>query len=92
MNKKSYIYILSNIKNSVIYVGMTANLEKRIYAHKQKTNQGFTFKYNVTKLVYFEKFPDIYQAINREKQIKKWSRKAKDRLIQTMNPTWKDLF
>ena len=60
--------------------------------HKQKTNQGFTFKYNVTKLVYFEKFPDIYQAINREKQIKKWSRKAKDRLIQTMNPTWKDLF
>jgi len=91
MEKKGYIYILSNRTNCVIYVGVTANLARRIYEHKQKIVPGFTSKYNVTKLVYFEEFPEIRQAIGREKEIKKWSRKAKNRLIQSRNPTWKEL-
>ena len=86
-----FVYIISNVANTSVYVGVTNNLERRIYEHKNKVNDGFTKKYNVTKLVYFEETNSINSAIEREKQIKKWSRTKKDELINSINPTWKDL-
>lgn len=74
-----------------MYIGVTNNLETRIKQHKQKINKGFTFKYNVTKLVYFEVFQYIDQAIKREKQLKKWNRQWKINLIEKENKEWKDL-
>ena len=86
-----YVYILTNVKNTVLYVGVTNNLERRVYEHKQKILEGFTKKYNVNKLVYFETAEDAYNAINREKQLKNLLRRKKEELINSMNPTWKDL-
>lgn len=92
MAKYSYIYLLTNKYNTVIYVGVTSDLIKRIYQHKNKLGDGFSSKYNLDKLVYYEVFEDINEAINREKQIKGGSRQKKFDLIKTMNPEFKDLY
>jgi putative endonuclease len=91
MRKTYYVYLLTNWNNRVMYVGVTNHLERRIYEHKNKLIEGFTKKYNVDKLVYFEMTPDVLAAIEREKQIKKWRREKKDRLVIAANPEWKDL-
>jgi len=74
-----------------MYVGVTNNLERRVYEHKHKLVQGFTEKYNVNKLVYFEETGDVEAALTREKQIKKWRREKKNRLVCSINPEWRDL-
>lgn len=86
-----YGYILTNVTNSVLYVGVTNNLERRMFEHKSKKISGFTQKYNCIKLVYFEEYQWIQEAISREKQIKGGSRKKKIELINTNNSTWDDL-
>jgi len=86
-----YVYILTNWNHKVMYIGVTNNLYKRIYQHKNKLIDGFTKKYNVTKLVYYELTEDVKSAISREKQLKGWSRKKKNSLVITTNPEWKDL-
>ena len=78
-------------KSKTLYTGVTNNLQRRIYEHKHKLIKGFTSKYNITKLVYYEEYNDINDAIRREKQIKGWSRKKKIELIESVNPEWKDL-
>ena len=88
---QSAVYFMSNKTNSVLYIGVTSNLEKRVYQHKIKAYKGFTEKYNCDKLVYFEVFSDIRQAISREKQLKKGNRKRKNDLVKKLNPEWKDL-
>ena len=90
-DKYYYVYIVSNWNNEVIYVGMTNNLYRRINEHKNKLLKGFTKKYNCTKLVFYENFNDVNFAILREKEIKKWRREKKNRLIEKQNPDWKDL-
>ena len=92
MDKKSYIYILTNKGNNVLYTGVTSDLIKRVYEHKQKFIEGFTDRYNVNKLVYYEIFDDIENAIIREKKIKGWLRIKKIRLIELKNPEWEDLY
>src|SRR3972149_6446547 len=89
--KSYYVYILTNWNNKVMYVGTTNNLIRRVHEHKNKLVKGFTEKYNVNKLVYFEETRDVIAAITREKEIKKWRREKKDQLVNRMNPTWKDL-
>ena len=89
--KTYYVYIVSS-KSRVIYVGVTNDLVKRVYEHKEGEVEGFTKKYKVNRLVYFEQFNDVYEAITREKQIKGWLRIKKLRLIEGMNPTWNDLY
>jgi putative endonuclease len=89
--KNYYIYILTNGNNQVMYVGMTSELERRILQHKQKLIKGFTEKYNINKLVYYEGTEDVMSAIEREKQIKKWRREKKSHLVESVNPEWKDL-
>ncbi len=86
-----YVYILTNWNNEVMYIGMTNNLERRLYEHKNKLIEGFTKKYNVNKLVYYENVAEVNAAINREKEIKKWRREKKNNLVISTNPTWKDL-
>ncbi|MFA6098846.1 MAG: GIY-YIG nuclease family protein [Patescibacteria group bacterium] len=86
-----YVYILTNKMKSVLYVGVTSNLESRVWQHKNKVYPGFTSKYNVNKLVYYEVHDDIFVAIQREKQIKRWRREKKEWLINSMNPCWNDL-
>jgi putative endonuclease len=78
-------------KSRTLYTGVTNDLNRRVYEHKQKLIKGFTSKYNITKLVYYEEYNDINDAIRREKQIKGWSRKKKIELIESINPEWKDL-
>jgi len=90
--KQCYVYILASKKNGTLYIGVTSDLVKRIYEHKQKLIDGFTKEYNVHALVYFESYKDIKEAILREKQMKKWNRKWKIRLIEENNPEWKDLY
>ncbi len=92
MSKKGYVYIITNKANTVLYTGVTSNLAKRVYEHKHKPVKGFTTKYNVTKLVYYEIYDSIEDAIRREKQIKAGSRAKKIKLIESMNPKWKDLY
>jgi len=89
--KKPYVYFMANKNNTVIYVGVTSNLLKRVYEHKIKKYKGFTFRYNCDKLIYFEEFDDINIAISREKQIKSGNRKRKEALINAENPEWNDL-
>lgn len=89
--KYYYVYIMSNWSNLVLYVGMTNNLHRRVYEHKNKQNNGFTKKYNINKLLYYEVFQDILLAIEREKQIKKWSRKKKYNLMDNVNSELRDL-
>lgn len=86
-----YVYILTNWSNKVLYVGITNNLERRLYEHQNKLIKGFTEKYNINKLVYFDSTTDIISAIEREKQIKGWTRCKKIDLIKSINPQWKDL-
>ncbi len=86
-----YVYILTNFTNNVMYIGVTNNLQRRIYEHKNKLVDGFTKKYNVNKLVYFEEYRDIKNAIAREKQLKKWRREKKNILVETQNADWEDL-
>jgi len=92
MNKQYYVYILTNKTNRVLYTGITSNLKKRVFEHKQKLVEGFTKKYNVTKLVYYEIFDDVLKAITREKQIKSGPRKKKIDLINKFNKEWRDLY
>ena len=92
MERGGAIYILTNKNNTVLYTGVTSDLRKRLYEHKNKIySSSFTKKYNVSKLVYFEVFSLIEEAIGREKQIKGGSRKKKIELIESINPEWKDL-
>ena len=86
-----YVYLLTNWNNRVIYLGVTNNLERRLYEHKNKLVKGFTEKYNVNKLVYFEETQDVTAAIAREKEIKKWRREKKNQLVNRMNPNWKEM-
>jgi putative endonuclease len=87
-----YVYILTNPTNTVLYTGVTNNLIRRIYEHKNKVVQGFTSKYNVNKLVYYDDTNEVMSAIEREKQIKGWTRKKKINLINNFNPNWIDLY
>lgn len=89
--KSYYVYILTNWNNSVMYIGVTNNLERRLYEHKNKLVKGFSTKYNTDKLVYCEETPDVSAAIAREKQLKSWRREKKDNLVTIGNPEWKDL-
>ena len=86
-----YVYFLTNWNNRVLYVGVTNDLARRVYEHKNKLVKGFTEKYNLNKLVYFEETADVVSAIAREKEIKKWRREKKDALVIGVNPEWKDL-
>ena len=92
VNKQYYVYIMTNVMNTVLYVGVTNNLIKRIYEHKEKIVDGFIKKYNIVKLVYYEVFEDIENAILREKQIKAGSRQKKVELINSINKEWRDLY
>jgi len=89
--KNYYVYIMTNKYNTVLYTGVTNNLERRVEEHKSQRTPGFTAKYNVTRLVYFEEGPDVNIAIAREKQIKGWLRKKKIALVESLNPKWRDL-
>jgi len=92
MAKSFFVYIMTNKNNSVLYTGVTNNLVRRVYEHKEKIIEGFTKKYNCSKLVWYETFKDSYNAIAKEKQIKAGSRRKKLELINKMNPEWKDLY
>jgi putative endonuclease len=89
--KSSYVYILSNKNNNVLYIGITTNLVRRLYEHKFKLMKGFTEKYNVNKLVYFEEFSTSKDAIAAEKKLKNWHREWKLNLIKKSNPEFRDL-
>ena len=91
MSKQFYIYINTNVGNQVLYTGFTSNLHRRIFEHKEKIIPGFTTKYNVDKLVYYEMCESAEGAITREKQIKNYSRRKKVQLIESMNSEWRDL-
>ena len=86
-----FVYILSNWDDSVLYIGVTGNLPRRLYEHRNGLVDGFTKKYNIHKLVHYEHTNDVYSAISREKQLKKWSRSKKNALILRTNPDWHDL-
>ena len=93
MSQRSYyVYILASKRNGTLYIGVTNNLIRRVYIHKRDLNDGFTSKYQVHRLVYYESTGDIRGAIQREKQLKKWKRAWKIHLIETTNPTWRDLY
>ncbi len=86
-----YVYILANEYNNVLYVGVTNNLQRRVYEHQSGLIDGFTKRYNIYKLVWFESCHDVNAAIGREKQIKRWGRDKKEMLITQLNPDWRDL-
>ena len=88
--REYFVYILTS-SSRVLYIGITGDLEHRVYEHKNKLQDGFTSKYNVNRLVYFEEFNDVYEAIAREKQLKNWHRQWKINLIESFNPDWEDL-
>ena len=92
MEKQYYVYIMTNKNNTVLYTGITNDLKRRVYEHKEKLAEGFTKQYNITKLVYYEVFQDSYHAIQREKKIKGGSREKKIELVNTINSQWKDLY
>lgn len=92
MNKSSCTYILANRKNGTLYVGVTSNLAKRIFEHKNNLADGFTKKYQVHNLIHYESFNKIEDAIRREKQLKNWKRVWKIDLIEKTNPEWEDLY
>ena len=91
MEHNYYVYILTNDNGNVMYVGVTNDLIRRLYEHKNQLVNGFTKTYNVHKLVYYEHTTDVHAAISREKEIKHWRREKKNRLVETMNPNWEDL-
>ena len=86
-----YVYILTNWSNKVLYIGVTNDLQRRLYEHKNKLVKGFTEIYNINKLVYFDSATDVKAAIEREKQIKGWTRLKKNDLVESINPQWNDL-
>ena len=92
MEKQPAVYILASERNGTLYIGVTSDLIKRVWEHKQNLVEGFTKKYGVHALVYFELHDEMTQAIQREKQLKKWNRSWKIQLIQERNPQWLDLF
>ena len=92
MQTESYVYLLASKHNNVLYTGVTNDLIRRVYEHKSKLVAGFTKKYKVDRLVYYEACGSIVVAIEREKQIKGWSRKKKHDLINALNPEWNDLY
>ncbi len=93
ITSKDYcIYIMTNKNNSVLYIGVTNNLKRRVWEHKNNIGSSFVKKYKINKLVYFEVFSDISQAIIREKRLKKWNRDWKIKLIESKNPNWSDLY
>ncbi|MGL5062602.1 MAG: GIY-YIG nuclease family protein [Microcoleus sp.] len=92
MSKQYYVYIMTNKYNTVLYTGVTNDLKRRVYEHKEKLIEGFTKKYNITKLVYCEIFENVYEAIEREKQIKAGSRQKKIDLVNNLNKEWHDLY
>ena len=87
-----YVYILTNQTDNVMYIGVTNDLERRLYEHKHHLIEGFTRDYRVDKLVYFEETPSNLAAIEREKHIKGWNRKRKNKLVESKNPNWKELY
>ena len=91
METKGYIYFMTNVSNRVLYIGVTNSLKRRIAEHVAGRGSAFTHKYNCTKLIYFEVFPDIEQAITRERQLKHFKRAWKDELVNSLNPAWRDL-
>jgi putative endonuclease len=92
MSQNYYVYILASKRNGTLYVGVTQDLLKRVYLHKKELLDGFTKKYNVKRLVYYEVYQDIKDAILREKRLKKWKREWKIKLIEEKNPNWEDLY
>jgi putative endonuclease len=92
MDKQYYVYIMTNNNNTVLYTGVTSDLKRRAFQHRHRMCKGFTRRYNIEKLVYYEVLQDPYNAITREKQIKGGSRKKKIELIESMNPEWEDLY
>ena len=86
-----YVYILTNCDNFTVYIGLTNDIKRRLYEHRNGQIEGFTKKYHINKLVYYEEYSEITQAIAREKQLKHWTRLKKNNLIETINPAWKDL-
>jgi len=92
MGKQYYFYIMTNKGNTVLYTGVTSQLQRRAYEHREKLANGFTKKYNIGKLVYYEVFEDVENAILREKQIKAGSRQKKIELVNTVNSQWRDLY
>ena len=87
-----YVYILTNHKHGTLYIGVTADLERRIHEHREKRTPGFSSKYDCTRLVWYEEHGSIGTAIQREKSLKRWYREWKIALIETMNPEWRDLY
>lgn len=85
-----FVYILTNKNNTSLYIGVTDDLKRRVYEHKSEQIEGFTKRYHIHKLVYFEEYSDINEAIAREKQLKKWTRSKKNHLIETKNPYWEE--
>jgi putative endonuclease len=92
MDKPSYVYIMASGLYGTLYIGVTSDLIRRVWQHREGVTDGFTHEYRVKRLVWFEQHTDIYSAITREKQIKKWWRDWKVELIQRSNPLWRDLF
>jgi len=92
MDKNYYVYILTSQKNGTLYVGVTSELVKRVWQHKNNVVEGFTQKHQVHQLVYYEQREDSYSAIQREKRLKEWKRQWKLDLIEGMNPEWRDLY
>jgi putative endonuclease len=92
VSRQYYVYIMTNKRNTVLYVGVTSDLIRRVYEHKEKLADGFTKKYNIVKLVYYEVLQDVENALLREKQIKAGSRQKKIELVSRMNSAWRDLY
>ena len=92
MAKQYYVYVLASRRNGTLYIGVTNNLVRRVWEHREGLIDGFTKQYGVTRLVYFECFEDVRQAIHREKRLKKWKREWKMNLIQETNVEWNDLY
>ncbi|MFA5128710.1 MAG: GIY-YIG nuclease family protein [Patescibacteria group bacterium] len=90
--KNYYVYIMTNRRNGTLYIGVTNDLTRRVYEHKHNLADGFTKKYNIHLLVYYEGTPNVVSSIQREKQLKKWNRKWKLALIEKINPEWEDLY
>ena len=92
MKKQYYVYLMTNPTNTALYIGVTNDLKRRCFEHREKLTKGFTVKYNVVKLVYYEVFEDAINAISREKQLKAGSRQKKIELVNGMNKEWRDLY
>lgn len=92
MYRDYYVYIMASRKNGAIYIGVTNDLLRRVYEHRNEMVDGFTKKYNVRRLVYYEHTNDVYGAIEREKALKKWNRRWEIELIESVNPDWEDLY